>query len=278
MNLKEVERIVGGIKNQLFRNSNSFSVGMLKSHFKGAGIQFKEHQVYNPGDDVRFIDWKLSAKTSHTFVKTFEEERNVEIIVFLDVSDTMFMGYENVSKFQAALELTSLLFLLAEKSKDLVRVAIMTEKLKVLPPLSGHKGISLLISELEKAQLLNENGKVNFISEKSRNYDQDKCFKYLKNYIARGKEVVVFSDLYSLYENKDFNKLLYRKNLHCFRILSPVDINKKIPFSLFSSFKIGGRGYLTSTNKENKDKLEQGRWKELLVSERYLEDFVRNML
>jgi uncharacterized protein (DUF58 family) len=278
MNLKEVERIVGGIKNQLFRNSNSFSVGMLKSHFKGAGIQFKEHQVYNPGDDVRFIDWKLSAKTSHTFVKTFEEERNVEIIVFLDVSDTMFMGYENVSKFQAALELTSLLFLLAEKSKDLVRVAIMTEKLKILPPLSGHKGISLLISELEKAQLLNENGKVNFISEKSRNYDQDKCFKYLKNYIARGKEVVVFSDLYSLYENKDFNKLLYRKNLHCFRILSPVDINKKIPFSLFSSFKIGGRGYLTSTNKENKDKLEQGRWKELLVSERYLEDFVRNML
>jgi uncharacterized protein (DUF58 family) len=278
MNLKEVEKIVGGLKSHLFRNSNSFSVGMLKSHFKGAGIQFKEHQVYNPGDDVRFIDWKLSAKTSHTFVKTFEEERNVEIIVFLDVSDTMFMGYENVSKFQAALELTSLLFLLAEKSKDLVRVAIMTEKLKILPPLSGHKGISLLISELEKAQLLNENGKVNFISEKSRNYDQDKCFKYLKNYIARGKEVVVFSDLYSLYENKDFNKLLYRKNLHCFRILSPVDINKKIPFSLFSSFKIGGRGYLTSTNKENKDKLEQGRWKELLVSERYLEDFVRNML
>jgi hypothetical protein len=44
MNLKEIEKVVGSIQNHLFRNSNSFSVGMLKSHFKGAGLQFKEHQ------------------------------------------------------------------------------------------------------------------------------------------------------------------------------------------------------------------------------------------
>ena len=85
MNLKEIEKVVGNIQEHLFRNSNSFSIGMLRSHFKGAGLQFKEHQVYAPGDDVRFIDWKLSAKTNTTFVKTFEEERNVEIHIFLDI-------------------------------------------------------------------------------------------------------------------------------------------------------------------------------------------------
>ena len=100
MNLLEIEKIVSKIQSNLFKNSNSFSVGMLKSHFKGAGLQFKEHQVYNPGDDVRFIDWKLSAKTQNTFVKTFEEERNVEINVVIDVSNSMFVGYKNVSKLR----------------------------------------------------------------------------------------------------------------------------------------------------------------------------------
>lgn len=278
MNLIEVEKIVGSLKTHLFRNSNSFSVGMLKSHFKGSGIQFKEHQVYNPGDDVRFIDWKLSAKTSHTFVKTFEEERNVEIIVFLDIADTMFMGHKGVSKFQAALELVSLLYLLAEKSKDSVRVILLSKNIKMLPPLSGHKGISLLISELEKVGLLTEKGKVILDQKESQKYDVEKCLKYLKSYIARGKEVVLFSDFYSLMDEDDFKKLLYRRNFHCFRVLSPVDINKTLPFSLYSTFEMGGRGQVTSINKTKKKKLEHGRWKDLLVSDRYLEKFVRNML
>ena len=78
MKLNEVRKTVSQIKANLFKNSNSFSIGMLKSHFKGSGLQFKEHQVYAFGDDIRFIDWKMLAKTSQPFVKTFEEERNVE--------------------------------------------------------------------------------------------------------------------------------------------------------------------------------------------------------
>ncbi len=64
MNIVEIEKTVAKIQTHLFKNSNSYAIGMLKSHFRGAGIQFKEHQVYCHGDDVRFIDWKLSAKTS----------------------------------------------------------------------------------------------------------------------------------------------------------------------------------------------------------------------
>lgn len=61
MDTSEVRKIVSNIKGSLFRNANSFSIGMLKSHFKGTGLKFKEHQVYSHGDDVRFIDWKMLA-------------------------------------------------------------------------------------------------------------------------------------------------------------------------------------------------------------------------
>ena len=55
MNLKEIERVVGMIQTHIFRNSNAYSAGMLKSHFRGSGLQFREHQIYVPGDDVRRV-------------------------------------------------------------------------------------------------------------------------------------------------------------------------------------------------------------------------------
>ena len=63
MDLKKVNTVVSKLQASIFKNSNSFSIGMLKSHFRGTGLQFKEHQVYNYGDDVRFIDWSILAKT-----------------------------------------------------------------------------------------------------------------------------------------------------------------------------------------------------------------------
>ena len=89
MNIIEVRKIVGQIKTQLFKQSNSFSIGMLKSHFRGSGLQFKEHRQYTHGDDVRFIDWKILAKTGEPFIKTFEEERNVQIAVVIDAAFCM---------------------------------------------------------------------------------------------------------------------------------------------------------------------------------------------
>jgi uncharacterized protein (DUF58 family) len=77
VNIAEVRRVVGRIQASLFKNSNSTSVGVLKSQFRGTGLQFREHQVYEPGDDVRFIDWKILAKMNTPYIKTFEEERNV---------------------------------------------------------------------------------------------------------------------------------------------------------------------------------------------------------
>lgn len=276
MDLKEVEKVVGSIQTQLFKNSNSFSVSMLKSHFKGAGLQFKEHQVYNPGDDVRFIDWKLSAKTNTTFVKTFEEERNVEIHVLLDLSETMTMGYKGVSKLQASFEICCLLYLLAEKTKDKVAVIIATDEILTLPLSCGHEGIAIFISQLQKLSILDEKGRINYQFDYSKATNEKKKFSLLKNLVARGKEVVVLSDLHKFKDKTLLNKLLYRPNLHCFIIQSPLDNAQAMPFTIF-----GKKLKKTRTARVNRNQqLEEvkGRYKKLNVKERYLEKFIREML
>ena len=86
MDITKVRKTVGKFKASLFKKANSHTIGMLKTNYRGTGLQFKEHQVYNFGDDVRFIDWKILAKTNQPYVRTFNEERNVEIVVVIDAN------------------------------------------------------------------------------------------------------------------------------------------------------------------------------------------------
>lgn len=276
MNLLEIEKIVGKIQTSLFKNSNSFSIGMLKSHFKGAGLQFKEHQVYNPGDDVRFIDWKLSAKTQNTFVKTFEEERNVEIVVVVDITDSMFIGYNRVSKLQASVEIACLLLLLAKETKDLIRIVLFTDKIINLPPSQGHSGIALLVSTMEKENLISSGGVINIEREIPEPLEEKKKLVFLKSFIAKGKELVFLSDFNSLSDFDTLNKLLYRSNMHCFKITGPLDNSEQKKFTILG--KIKGNKKILRPKAVKNDSYLKGRWKQLAVENRYLEEFIREML
>ncbi|MBC77365.1 MAG: hypothetical protein CME64_15275 [Halobacteriovoraceae bacterium] len=275
MNIKEVEKAVARIQSHLFQNSNSFSVGMLKSHFKGAGLQFKEHQIYNPGDDVRFIDWKLSAKTANTFVKTFEEERNIEIVVVLDLCDSMLIGYKGVSKLQASLEIACLLYLLAEKTKDNVKIVLFTDQVEILPGASGQKGIVLLMSVLQRLNIVNAEGVVNPFYRVPSAYEEKKKLAQIKSLVARGKEAVLLSDFNALDNFDELNKLFYRKNMHCFQLTSPIDEQRTSQFSIFT--KLGGKRVLAKTGRKKESGLK-GRYRKISVKDRYLESFIREML
>lgn len=275
MNLKEIKKVVGALQSQLFKNSNSFSVGMLKSHFKGAGLQFKEHQVYALGDDVRFIDWKLSAKTNNTFIKTFEEERNIEIVVCIDISDTLKIGFEGVSKMQVIIELTCLLYLLAEKSKDRVRVIVFGNNILNLPPISGNEGIALLVSTLERENILTESGKVNLQYNSKNEISESKRLGLLKNYVAKKKEVVYLSDLKNIENVDELAKLTSKRNMHTFQILSPIDIVGNSKYSILSR-RMGKSTMMSATS--GKDKIATQKIKKINVKDRYLEEFVREML
>lgn len=280
MNLREIERVVGMIQTHIFRNSNAYSTGMLKSSFRGSGLQFREHQVYVPGDDVRFIDWKLSARSQNVYIKTFEEERNVEIVVFFDLSNTLFYGYENVSKLQAMIEIVALLYLLAGETHDLIRVIIWTERSINLPPKKGKEGLTLFISMLEKMGLLDSDGKVivGFKGNLTSQPEEGKVAQ-VKSFLARRKEVIYLGDL-SLIKNREvWAKILDKKHMHCFRVISPVDHNDNIPFLMKVKSPLSGKGSIRDLKgSRNTPLFKKERYKEIGVDERYLEKFVKELV
>ncbi|OUR93047.1 hypothetical protein A9Q84_21320 [Halobacteriovorax marinus] len=281
MNVQEVRKIVGKIKGSIFKNSNSFSIGMLKSHFKGSGLQFKEHMVYSHGDDVRFIDWKLTAKTQNTYVKTFEEERNVEIVVVLDLSPSMFLGFKGVSKLQASLEICCLLFLLSKETNDYVQVVILGNTVESLPKATGERGIAQLVAKLEELNVLGEDGKVNYKYLNQKPKQEKSVGANTLKYIKKNKEVVILSDFVDFLEFDELKKLAYRKHVHCFRIVGPLDEAESSPYQVFSSDSTFSRGKLSIVDKEKVKELEDflgKRIKKLNVKDRYLESFIKEML
>lgn len=280
MNLKEIERVVGMIQSHIFKNSNAYATGMLKSHFRGSGLQFREHQVYVPGDDVRFIDWKLTARSDHTYVKTFEEERNVEIVVFLDLSQTLFYGYNQVSKLQALIEIIALLYLLAGETHDAIRVIIWSNKTINLPPKKGKEGLTLFISMLERLNVIDEDGKV-ILSKNGVKETLPELGKIaqIKSYLARRKEVIYLGDLSLVQDKSQWDKLLDKKHMHCFRIYSPIDKNSELPFLFKTKSPLTGKSIVTDLKGTKEQAMfVKERFKEIGVHERYLEKFVRELV
>jgi uncharacterized protein (DUF58 family) len=280
MNITEVRKVVGKIKSNLFKNANSHSIGMLKTNFKGTGLQFKEHQVYTFGDDVRFIDWKILAKTSNPYVKTFNEERNVEIVVVIDASTTMLMGYNGVSKLQAAIEICCLLYLLSKDTNDFVHVLIVSDEIVHVPKKSGEAGITHLISTLEDKKILNPDGLVNLNREMGEDVDKMQKYMQIMKHLNRKREIVLLSDFNDFIETTVLKKILFRSNVHCFQLLSPLDEAKSLPYSLFASShksKSGGLGQYDLTGKKDLSSEFGKKFKRLRVQEKYLENFIKEL-
>ena len=280
MNLKEIERVVGMIQSHIFKNSNAYATGMLKSHFRGSGLQFREHQIYVPGDDVRFIDWKLSARSTNTYIKTFEEERNVEIVVFLDLSQTLFYGYNEVSKLQALIEIIALLYLLAGETHDAIRVIIWSDKAINLPPKKGKEGLTIFISSLEKLGVIDQNGKVIIQTGKmAQTLPELNKIAQIKSFLARRKEVIYLGDLSLMNDKELWNQLLDKKHMNCFRVYSPIDKNKDLPFLFKTKNPATGKTLVTDLKNSNEQAMFiKERYKEIGVHERYLEKFVRELV
>lgn len=280
MNLKEIERIVGTIQSHIFKNSNAYSAGMLKSHFRGSGLQFREHQIYVPGDDVRFIDWKLTARSQNIYIKTFEEERNVEMVAVIDLSQSLLYGFQDVSKLQAIVEIVALLYILAGETNDLVRVIVWSDKAINIPPKKGQEGLTLFISILEKLGILDKNGKVVLNQNKKMDtLSEDAKISQIKSLLARRKEVIYLGDLSLIKDKSLWGKILDKKNMHCFRIYSPVDKHTTTPFML--KFRKPGSGKSSVgeiRGSEMQPMFLKERFKEIGVHERYLEKFVKELV
>lgn len=127
---------------------NVFS-GSYNTKFKGRGISFSEIREYIPGDDVRLIDWKVSAKMQKTYVKIFHEEREQTVMLMIDVSATMKFGSHHEAKKDYVAEISGLLAMSAISNNDKVGLLLYADKLiKYIPPQRGKSHVLRLLKEI----------------------------------------------------------------------------------------------------------------------------------
>ncbi len=123
--------------------------GEYLSTFKGQGIEFAEVREYTPGDDIRAIDWNVTARTGTPYIKKYNEERELTLIIACDVSASQQFGSSKQLKQEAAAELTALFALSALQNNDKVGLLLFSDQVELyVPPRKGRKHILRLIREV----------------------------------------------------------------------------------------------------------------------------------
>lgn len=140
--VRQIEIRTRRLVNQIFS-------GEYHSVFKGRGMTFSEVREYQLGDDIRSIDWNVTARFGHPFIKVFEEERELTVILLVDLSGSQQFGTRIDTKLQVAVEMSGVLAFSALKNNDKVGMILFTDTIeKFIPPRKSRSHILRLISEL----------------------------------------------------------------------------------------------------------------------------------
>jgi len=173
-----------GLSSQLFS-------GQYHSAFKGRGMSFSEVREYQPGDDVRTIDWNVSARLNHTYVKVYEEERELTIMLVVDVSSSNDFGTQVQMKRELVTELCAVLSFSAMQNNDKIGVIFFSNQIeKYIPPKKGKSHVLRIIRELIDFQPQNHKT------------DISQALKFLTNVLRKRCTAFILSDFIATdYEN-----------------------------------------------------------------------------
>ena len=140
--VRQIEIRTRGVVNDVFS-------GEYHSVFKGRGMEFSEVREYNFGDDIRNIDWNVTARFGHPFIKIFEEERELTVMLLVDMSGSLDFGTVEKTKQQIAAELSAILAFSALKNNDKVGLILFTDRIeKFVPPRKGKSHSLRIIREV----------------------------------------------------------------------------------------------------------------------------------
>lgn len=188
--LKKVRRIeikTRGLSTNIF-------AGQYHSAFKGRGMAFSEVREYQYGDDVRDIDWNVTARFHKPFVKVFEEERELTVMLLIDVSGSLDFGTQRQMKKDMVTEIAATLAFSAIQNNDKIGVVFFSDKIeKYIPPKKGRKHILYIIREM-----------LDFRPE-SRKTDLKNSIEFLTRVMKRHCTVFLLSDFYT---RNDFEQAL----------------------------------------------------------------------
>jgi uncharacterized protein (DUF58 family) len=180
---KEILKRVRRIEIRTKKLVNDLFSGEYHSTFKGQGMEFEEVRLYEPGDDVRLIDWNVTARTGFPYIKKFKEERELSVVLMVDASSSGRFGTHERFKNEMAAELSALLAFSAIKNNDKVGLIIFTDRIeKFVPPKKGRGHVLRLIRELL------------YFQPEGRGTDIGGALEYLNKVVKRKSVVFLVSD------------------------------------------------------------------------------------
>ncbi len=185
MNTSDIIKKVRKIEIKSRGLSQNIFAGQYHSAFKGRGMAFSEVREYQFGDDVRDIDWNVTARFHRPYVKVFEEERELTVMLLIDVSGSLDFGTTNKMKRDLATEIAATLAFSAIQNNDKIGVIFFSDRIeKYIPPKKGRKHILYIIREM-----------LDFRPTSSRT-DIGMAVEYLTKVIKRRCTTFLLSDLY----------------------------------------------------------------------------------
>jgi uncharacterized protein (DUF58 family) len=195
--LKKVRKIeikTRGLSSQIFS-------GEYHSAFKGRGMAFSEVREYMPGDDVRTIDWNVTARFNTPYVKVFEEERELSVVMLVDVSASGLFGTQKQFKQDLITELCAVVAFSASQNNDKIGVIFFSDKIeKFIPPKKGKSHILRIIREL--IEFKPDNKQTNI----------EVALKYMTNVIKKRSVVFLISDFQTELPYSDALKIANKKH------------------------------------------------------------------
>lgn len=181
--------------------SNNIFAGQYHSAFKGRGMAFSEVREYQFGDDIRDIDWNVTARFNKPYVKVYEEERELTVMLLIDVSGSRDFGSVNVMKKEVITEIAATLAFSAIQNNDKIGVVFFSDKIeKFIPPQKGKKHILYIIREL-----------IDFQPQDTKT-DVSQVLKFLTNAIKKRCTTFLISDFIDKGGFKDALTIANRKH------------------------------------------------------------------
>jgi len=190
---KEVLKKIRRIEITTSKLATDMLSGDYESVFKGRGIEFDEVREYQPGDEIRSIDWNVTARMGHPYIKKYVEERQLTVMILLDASGSSFFGSSKRLKSDLAAEISAVLAFAAIQNKDRVGLLIFTDRIeKFIPPRKGRPHVLRVIREAL------------CFKPKGKGTDIEMALRFLNGVTTRRAVTFIISDFFA----KDFKKSL----------------------------------------------------------------------
>jgi uncharacterized protein (DUF58 family) len=198
------------------RQTSDLFAGQYESAFKGRGMEFAEVREYQPGDDIRTIDWNVSARFGHPFVKVFHEERELTVILLLDLSGSNLFGTRKKFKRELLAEVAGILAFMAIRTNDKVGAVLFSSKAeRYIPPKKGASHVWRLIKEIFTYE------------SRDPTTNLDEVLTYLNRVVKRHAIVFLISDCMDTGFEKSLRLTAKKHDLTVIRVSDPAE--EKLP-------------------------------------------------